>query len=116
MSDSATRWTAATRLLCPWGNPGKNTGLGCHVLLQRIVPTQGSNLRLLRPLHWQADSLLLAPAGMPFMRTLTPFPRLPLLTVSHPNAIVLGVSCQHVDFRGTQTFSPCQMLMNLLLL
>ena len=23
-----------TRLLCPWDSPGKNTGVGCHVLLQ----------------------------------------------------------------------------------
>jgi len=28
------------RLLCPWDSPGKNTGLGCHVLLQGIFPTQ----------------------------------------------------------------------------
>ena len=37
--------------------PGKNTGVGCHFLLQRIFPTQGSNLSLLCLLHWQADSL-----------------------------------------------------------
>ena len=36
-----------TRLLCPWGSPGKNTGVGCHFLFQGIFPTQGSNLRLL---------------------------------------------------------------------
>ena len=23
-----------TRLLCPWDSPGKNTGVGCHTLLQ----------------------------------------------------------------------------------
>ena len=23
-----------TRLLCPWDPPGKNTGVGCHFLLQ----------------------------------------------------------------------------------
>ena len=28
-------------------SPGKNTGMGCHVLLQGIFPTQGSNLNLL---------------------------------------------------------------------
>ena len=32
-----------TRLLCPWESPGKNTGVGCHFLLQGIFPTQGSN-------------------------------------------------------------------------
>ena len=31
------------RLLCPWNSPGKNTGVGCHILLQGIFPTQGSN-------------------------------------------------------------------------
>ena len=25
-----------TRLLCPWDSPCKNTGVGCHSLLQRI--------------------------------------------------------------------------------
>ena len=25
-----------TRLLCPWDSPGKNTGVGCHFLLQCI--------------------------------------------------------------------------------
>ena len=23
-----------TRLLCPWDSPGRNTGVGCHFLLQ----------------------------------------------------------------------------------
>ena len=35
------------RLLCPWDFSGKNIGVGCHFLLQRIFPTQGSNLDLL---------------------------------------------------------------------
>ena len=26
----------STRLLCPWDYPGKNTGVGCHFLLQEI--------------------------------------------------------------------------------
>ena len=29
-----------TRLLCPWDFLGKNTGLGCHFLLQGIFPTK----------------------------------------------------------------------------
>ena len=35
------------RLFCPLNCPGKNTGVGCHSLLQGIFPTQGSNLGLL---------------------------------------------------------------------
>ena len=37
-----------TRLLCPWDSPGKNTGVGCHFLLQGIFLTQGLHLCLLR--------------------------------------------------------------------
>ena len=32
-----------TRLLCPWDFPGKNTGVGCHFLLQGNFLTQGLN-------------------------------------------------------------------------
>ena len=35
------------RSLHPWDSPGKNTGVGCHFLLQGIFLTQGSNLGLL---------------------------------------------------------------------
>ena len=40
-----------TRLLCPWDSLGKDTRVGCHALLQRIFPTQGSNPHLLQLLH-----------------------------------------------------------------
>ena len=40
-------WTVPARLLCPWDSPGKNTGVGCHFLLQGIFPTQESNPSLL---------------------------------------------------------------------
>ena len=50
-----------TRLLCSWDSPGKNTGAGCHALLQGIFLAQGSNLHLLCLLHWQESSLSLTP-------------------------------------------------------
>ena len=50
-------WAVPARFLCPWDSPGKNTGVGCHALLQGIFLTQGSNLCLLCLLHWQAGSL-----------------------------------------------------------
>ena len=35
MSDSVRpQRRQPTRLLCPWDSPGKNTGVGCHFLLQ----------------------------------------------------------------------------------
>lgn len=51
-----------TRLLCPWDFQDKNTGMGYHFLLQRMVPTQGWDQPLL---HWQVDSLPLASPGKP---------------------------------------------------
>ena len=42
-----TLWIVPTRLLCPWDSPDKNTGVGCHFLLQGIFLTQRSNPRLL---------------------------------------------------------------------
>ena len=35
------------RLLCPGNSSGKTTAVGCHFLLQEILPTQESNLGLL---------------------------------------------------------------------
>ena len=46
-------------------SPGKNTGVGCHFLLEGILLTQESNLRLLHPLHSQVGSLPLASPGKP---------------------------------------------------
>ena len=64
ISDSATQWTVwPARHLCPWKFPGKNTGEGCHFLLQEIFLTQGLNPCLLCLLHWRVDSLLAEPPG-----------------------------------------------------
>ena len=46
-------------------SPGRNTGVGCHALLQGVFPMQGSSLPLLCLLNWQVDSLPLAPPGKP---------------------------------------------------
>ena len=42
-------------------------GVGCHVLLQEIFPSQGSNPHLLCLLNWQMGSLPLAPPGKPIL-------------------------------------------------
>ena len=54
-----------SRLLCPWDSPSKNTGVGCHALLQRIFLTQGWNPCLLRLLRWLMGSFPLVPPGKP---------------------------------------------------
>ena len=68
----ANKATKETYLSCVHGLshgqssvPGKNTGVGCHFLLQGIFLTQGSNLC---QLHWQVDSLLLSHLGSPQLK------------------------------------------------
>ena len=62
------------RLLCPWDSPGKNTGIGCHNLLQGIFPTQGSNSGLLHcrwilyQLSYQRSPRILELVAYPFSR------------------------------------------------
>ena len=50
----------ATRLLCPWGSAGKNTGVGSHSLLQKNLPYSG-----IEPGYpaFQADSIPSEPPG-----------------------------------------------------
>ena len=50
------------RLLSPWNSPDKNTGVGCHALLQGISLTQGLNLCFL---HWQVASIFTELPGKP---------------------------------------------------
>ena len=63
----AIPWTIACQAPL-WSSPGRNTGVGCLVLLEDIFPTQGSNSSPLCLLHWQACSLPLAPLGKPSAR------------------------------------------------
>ena len=46
-SPSATPWSVTHQAPCPWDSPSKSTGVGCHSLLQKIFPIQGSNPGLL---------------------------------------------------------------------
>ena len=43
----AILWTVAHQAHLSMDSPGKNTGVNCHSLLQRIFPTQGSKPSLL---------------------------------------------------------------------
>ena len=59
----ATLWTVHLQAPLSMGlSPGRNTGVGCHTLLQGIFLTQGSSPRLL---HWQVSPLPLALPGKP---------------------------------------------------
>ena len=46
VSDPVTPWTVAHQAPLSVGFPGKNTGVGCHALLQGIFLTRGWNSHL----------------------------------------------------------------------
>ena len=54
-----------TRLPCPWNSPGKNTGVGCHFLLQCVKVKSLSRVRLLATPWTEAHQ---APPSMGFSR------------------------------------------------
>ena len=96
----------SSRLHCPWDFPGKNTGSGCHFLLQSIFPTQRGNPHLLHLLHWQAASLRLSHLGSPLLCIYTTYSLsiyllmalrlLPYLVIVNSAAINNGV---HIPFQ-----------------
>ena len=51
------------RLLCPWDSPDKNTGEGCHAVLQGFFLTQGSNPGVL---HCRQILYCLSHQGSPY--------------------------------------------------
>ena len=50
-------WTVAHQASLSWDFSGKNTGVGCHSLYQRIFLTQGWNLRFLAGRFFVAEPL-----------------------------------------------------------
>ena len=60
----ATLWIAACQAPLSLEFPRKTYWSGLYFLIQRIFPTQGSNLHLL---HWQVGCLPLAPIGSPLV-------------------------------------------------
>ena len=62
------RWQP-TRLPCPWDSPGKNTGVGCHFLLQcRKVKFKVKSLSRVRLLATPWTAAYQAPLHMGFSR------------------------------------------------
>ena len=85
-------------MACSWpgssvhgDSPGKNTGVGCRALLQKIFLMQEWNPRLLHLLNWQAGSLPLAPSGKPF-QILSPH-LLSLLNDNHSDRLEVISHC-----------------------
>ena len=77
-----------TRLLCPWDSPGKNTGVGCHLLLQCMKVKSESEVAQLCPTlstPWTAAHQ--APLSIGFSRqeywSGVPLPSLSFLLIKH---------------------------------
>ena len=60
------RWSP-TRLLCPWDSLGKNTGVGCHFLLQ-CMKVESEVAQLCPTLSNLMDYSLQAPPSMGFFQ------------------------------------------------
>ena len=87
---------------CPRDSPGKNTGVDCRAILQGIFLTQEQNLCPLCLLHWQANSLPLAPPGEPC--SLCSSVAHPCLTLCDPNRLQharFPVHCQLLELAQT---------------
>ena len=89
--------------------PGKNTGVGCHFLLQVIFPTQGSNQGL--P-HCRKILYQLSYQGSPLYFGTTQIPTTPL--PPRPFHLALGNSHSKIDrvsSRGTLPLSGLELNM-----
>ena len=90
-----------------WNSPGKNTGVGCHALLQEIFPIQGSNISLLSLLNWQVGSLPLVPPREPFPWT---GQWIHLLLFDHIPCILLSTLRRNsVQFSSVQSLSRVRL-------
>ena len=84
-----------TRLPCPWDSPGKNTGVGCHFLLQcRKVKSESEVLSRVRLLATPWTAAYQAPPSMGFSRQ-EYWSRVPLPSLIH-SSINGQLGCFHV--------------------
>ena len=101
-----------TSLRCPWDFPDKNSGVGCHFLLQGVFLTWGSNPCFLCLLNWQADSLPLSLLGSPFKKiqriesSKEPEPVLSASDVSKTASCPLSPIADSSSAFASPTFSP----------
>ena len=108
--------TPQRTILCPWDSPGKNTGVGCHSLLQWIFPTQGSNPSVLlgRPVlyhcaTWEAPQPLCVCAQSLFATPWTMTLQAPLCMGFSRQEYWSGLPCPplgHLPNPGVKPGSP----------
>ena len=115
MSDSVRpQRQQPTRLPCPWDSPGKNTGVGCHFLLQcRKVKSESEVAQSCPTLATPWTAAHQAPPSMGFSRheywsgVLLPSPKSPLAAAATAAAKLLQscpTLCDPID--GSRPGSP----------
>ena len=88
-----TLWT--TRLY-PGDSPCKNTGGGCHALLQVIFPTQGLKLSLLCLLYWQGFLPIVPPGKSYYL-------------IGYPVFSLVILSGKHKEFTTNSSFLQAEL-------
>ena len=108
LSDSLQpRGLQPARFLGPWNSPGKNTGVGCHSLLQGIFLNKGQNLYLLQVSCTVARFFIAEPPGKPLLLEETGVKKsLPL--ISHWSQQTVRSSC--LPQNGTKLYYPTLLL------
>ena len=99
-----TPWTGARKAPLSTKSSGKNTGVGCHFLFQRIFSTQGSNSCLLHVLHWQVGSLPAEPPVKTYdvcVLAQSCLSRCDPMDCSPPGASVHGIKIEEVQSNET---------------
>ena len=90
------------RLLCSWDFSGKNTGLGCHFLLQGMFLIQGSNPHLLHCnqilYHWAMRKCIHVNYSLPI------YPSLPSPLSIHTLALYICVSLSALQISSSEPF------------
>ena len=67
VKDLSVSCFSPARFLCPWGFPGKNTGVGCHFLPSRGSSQPRDQIQVSKVTALQADSLLLSHQESPIL-------------------------------------------------
>ena len=102
------------QLLCPWGFPSENMGVGCHALFEGILPIQGSDLRLLSPalaggfFVWFVHLGLSSPLGLVYGNLgglgMDFLPGEPVFASARPpSAAQSGALCLHVSAQSLRS-------------
>ena len=93
---------------CPQDSPGKNTGVGCHALLQGIFPTQGSKTRVSYVSYRGIQISKLGVGPETFLPKHTPPTHslfIPAATTVTQDTTVLLLRCRRCNLTGLPTIS-----------